>query len=84
MKARNGDVTGTICAINVIESAKVTEGKKQTCAVCFLKTDLVAMHSCASTGHRLTEIPTGVLVEHANGEKWFCKYGDLIYNCKKD
>ena len=82
---RNGDfTTGTICAINVIQYARVAEGKKQSCAVCVLKNDLAAMHSCDGTDHQVNEIPAGVLVRMTNGEKRFRKYGELLYNCKKD
>ena len=83
VKARKGDLTGTICAINVIPQAKGAEGKKQSCAVCVLKNDLAAMHSCDGTDHQVNEIPTGILVKFANGVKWFYKYGDLLYNCKR-
>ena len=82
VRGRNADFTGTICAVNVIKSAKVTEGKKQTCAVCVLKSDLGTMHSCDGTDHQVTEIPCGVTVQK-DGGKIFCKYGDILYNCRK-
>ena len=84
VRGRNEDFTGTIRAINVIQSAKVTEGgKKQRCAVCVLKNDLAAMNICDGTEHQLSEITAGVVVQISSGEKIFKKYGDLLYNCKK-
>ena len=69
----------------MIQYARQYEGKKQCCAVCVLKNDLQSIHSCNGTGHRVSEIPTGVLVKIPNAEeKYFCKYGELLYNCKKD
>ena len=63
---------------------KVSEGKKQSCAVCVLKNDLAAMYNCGGTGHQVIEIPAGVLVRMTNGEQRFRKYGKLLYNCKKN
>ena len=85
VRGRNADFTGTICAVNVIKSAKVTEGKKQSCAMCVLKSDLGAMHLCDGTDHQVSEIPAGVFVKRneESGGKIFCKYGDILYNCKK-
>ena len=84
VRGRNDDFTGTISAINVIQTAaKVAEGKKQRCAVCVLKNDLAAMNICDGTEHQLSEITAGVVVQKSNGDKIFKKYGDLVYNCKK-
>ena len=83
VKGKNGDTTGTICAVNVIQSAKAMDGKKQKfCAVCILKNDLAAMNICDGTDHQISEIPTGVIVRTSKTEG-FCKYGDLLYSCKK-